>query len=363
MVETKSSQSCSVPLCFTSKKKQPYLSFNSFPDDENMKKHWNWAIRRDEGVEFTVRKGFRGNDWGDVDVKSRQTRTAKRGVCGEQEEANVEMESVAKPNPVYSQDVDSEEECTDVKKRRFPQAPRIVIPAEGPGIAGVATCSSGIGKSTRNVQRPPAAGAQCGPLHSDVKAALSLEEDVPHHEPSLYQHLLAVKEPGSTISSNSNQCTSWNERKDPLYESQSPFNVPSEGHLTDSLAYDFKELEAAERILQNEDARRAMAGCFAIVGGASVETCIRRMLACTLTNELASQMNWAGKKLKNESKRKTAFRETRLNTCIFGQGATWMTTNTPMNFHVKNKMKMEKIKKRENSQQMREKEEVRENTQ
>ncbi len=41
-----------------------------------------------------------------------------------------------------------------------------------------------------------------------------------------------------------------------------------------------------------------------------------------------------------------------------------MTINTPINLHVKNKMKMmEKIKKRENRQQLREKEEVRENTQ
>ncbi len=102
-----------------------------------MKKRWIWAIRRDEGVAFTVRKGstfvcamhfmedevcvhpqsgrkyltpqavpsrFSWNDWGDV--KSRQTQTAKRGVCGEQEEANVEMESVATA-PVQEHDYNS----------------------------------------------------------------------------------------------------------------------------------------------------------------------------------------------------------------------------------------------------------------
>uniref|UniRef100_A0A8C1W2Z3 THAP-type domain-containing protein n=1 Tax=Cyprinus carpio TaxID=7962 RepID=A0A8C1W2Z3_CYPCA len=50
-------QSCCVPLCFNSKKKQPYLLFHSFPNDESMKRCWIWAIRRDEGAAFTVRKG------------------------------------------------------------------------------------------------------------------------------------------------------------------------------------------------------------------------------------------------------------------------------------------------------------------
>ncbi|KAL0146709.1 hypothetical protein M9458_058049, partial [Cirrhinus mrigala] len=60
-------------------------------------------------------------------------------------------------------------------------------------------------------------------------------------------------------------------------------------------------------------------GRFAIVGGASVEGRIRRMLTCALTNELASQMNWAGKKLKEEHKRKTAFKDTRLRMCMYGK--------------------------------------------
>lgn len=55
------------------------------------------------------------------------------------------------------------------------------------------------------------------------------------------------------------------------------------------------------------------------MGGASVEARIRRMLACTLSNELASQMNWAGKKVKDEQKRKTAFKDTRLKICMFGK--------------------------------------------
>lgn len=138
MAETKSSQSCCVPLCFNSKKKQPYLLFHSFPNDESMKRCWIWAIRRDEGAAFTVRKGstfvcamhftededrvhpqagrkyltpqalpsrFSWNNWGDV--KSRQTQTAKTGFCGEQKEANVEMESVDVVLPVQEHEYNS----------------------------------------------------------------------------------------------------------------------------------------------------------------------------------------------------------------------------------------------------------------
>ncbi|KAF4118047.1 hypothetical protein G5714_000098 [Onychostoma macrolepis] len=51
------------------------------------------------------------------------------------------------------------------------------------------------------------------------------------------------------------------------------------------------ETQLPEQILQSEDDRCVMVGCFA-VGGASVEAYIR-MLGCTLTIEPASQINWA----------------------------------------------------------------------
>ncbi len=52
-------------------------------------------------------------------------------------------------------------------------------------------------------------------------------------------------------------------------------------------------------------------GCFA-VGGASVEAYIR-MLGCTLTNELSSQMNWAvGDQKISMKRKKNTFRDTRL---------------------------------------------------
>ncbi|XP_005172048.2 uncharacterized protein [Danio rerio] len=138
MAETKSSQSCSVPFCSNSKKKQPYLSFHSFPSDESIKRRWLCAIRRDEGVEFTVRKGssfvcamhftedevrvhpqsgrkfltpqavpsrFSWNNWGEV--KSHQTRTAESTVCYKQEEEPVEMECVDVALPGQEHDYNS----------------------------------------------------------------------------------------------------------------------------------------------------------------------------------------------------------------------------------------------------------------
>ncbi|CAM4571738.1 unnamed protein product [Leuciscus chuanchicus] len=99
------------------------------------KRRWIWAIRREEGPTFTVRKGstflcskhftedevrvresgrnyltpqavpsrFAWNNWGEVQL--RQTRTAKRGVCCVQEEA--EMESADAALLVQEHDYDS----------------------------------------------------------------------------------------------------------------------------------------------------------------------------------------------------------------------------------------------------------------
>uniref|UniRef100_A0A8B9GYE8 THAP domain-containing protein 1 n=1 Tax=Astyanax mexicanus TaxID=7994 RepID=A0A8B9GYE8_ASTMX len=45
---------CSVPLCSNSKQKQPYLSFHSFPAEEELRKKWVIAIRRSEGPNFKI---------------------------------------------------------------------------------------------------------------------------------------------------------------------------------------------------------------------------------------------------------------------------------------------------------------------
>ncbi|XP_076853828.1 uncharacterized protein LOC143509219 [Brachyhypopomus gauderio] len=54
MAQVTSKCFCSVPLCSNSKQKQPYLSFHSFPADEELRKKWLIAIRRSEGPNFQV---------------------------------------------------------------------------------------------------------------------------------------------------------------------------------------------------------------------------------------------------------------------------------------------------------------------
>ncbi|KAL1250690.1 hypothetical protein QQF64_018486 [Cirrhinus molitorella] len=48
---------CCVPKCSNSSTKQPYLNFHSFPTEEESKKWWIHAIRRDEGKSFAVLSG------------------------------------------------------------------------------------------------------------------------------------------------------------------------------------------------------------------------------------------------------------------------------------------------------------------
>lgn len=50
-----------------------------------------------------------------------------------------------------------------------------------------------------------------------------------------------------------------------------------------------------------------------------MESSVRRILSLLLTNEVASGLNWAGKKLKEEKKQKRAFRDTKLCKCIYGK--------------------------------------------
>ncbi|KAL1007700.1 hypothetical protein UPYG_G00090400 [Umbra pygmaea] len=57
MAQTTSKSSCSVPGCFCYSQKQPYLSFHSFPIDGEVRRKWIQAIRRDEGPNFTVKRG------------------------------------------------------------------------------------------------------------------------------------------------------------------------------------------------------------------------------------------------------------------------------------------------------------------
>ena len=57
MAQSTSRNFCCVPGCSSSTQKQPYLSFHSFPVDPNLKPRWIQAIRREEGNQFTIKRG------------------------------------------------------------------------------------------------------------------------------------------------------------------------------------------------------------------------------------------------------------------------------------------------------------------
>ncbi|KAK0142241.1 THAP domain-containing protein 2 [Merluccius polli] len=45
---------CCVPQCTNSKQKQPYLTFHKFPRDDDRRRAWIWAIKREEGPQFNA---------------------------------------------------------------------------------------------------------------------------------------------------------------------------------------------------------------------------------------------------------------------------------------------------------------------
>ncbi|KAL3977662.1 brefeldin A-inhibited guanine nucleotide-exchange protein 3 [Sarotherodon galilaeus] len=81
--------------------------------------------------------------------------------------------------------------------------------------------------------------------------------------------------------------------------------------------HNMEELNNAEAALQSQEANKAMVRRFALIGGTTLEVRVRRVMAYAITNELASLLNWAGKKTKDQTKQKRAFKETALCRCIF----------------------------------------------
>ncbi|XP_032419231.1 uncharacterized protein LOC116720208 [Xiphophorus hellerii] len=57
MAQSRRSCFCSVPGCSCGARKQPYLSYHSFPTDPDQRRQWIHAIRRDEGPDFCIKTG------------------------------------------------------------------------------------------------------------------------------------------------------------------------------------------------------------------------------------------------------------------------------------------------------------------
>ncbi|KAA0713586.1 hypothetical protein E1301_Tti019623 [Triplophysa tibetana] len=122
-----------------------------------------------------------------------------------------------------------------------------------------------------------AVGAQCGPLHSDIKDALSLETDAHHHEPSRHQLLPAANEqvdyrPLNEMNPTGRNDIAYSKLTETLAELVSEvkeLRLEVQGFMRRQLPItpalplslplkSMTEFEEAERILQSEDARHAL---------------------------------------------------------------------------------------------------------
>ncbi|XP_039858765.1 uncharacterized protein LOC120715734 [Simochromis diagramma] len=90
--------------------------------------------------------------------------------------------------------------------------------------------------------------------------------------------------------------------------------------------HNIEELNNAEAALQSQEANKAMVRRFALIGGTTLEVRVRHVMAYAITNELASVLNWAGKKTKDQTEQKRAFKDTALCRCIF---ETWLEPSVP----------------------------------
>ncbi|XP_063318165.1 uncharacterized protein LOC134616962 isoform X7 [Pelmatolapia mariae] len=96
--------------------------------------------------------------------------------------------------------------------------------------------------------------------------------------------------------------------------------------------HNMDELNNAEATLQLPEANKTMVRRFSLIGGTTLEVRVRRILAYAITNELASGLNWAGRKNKDQTKQKRAFKETVLCRCIFDGLTQQMGVNSVSEF-------------------------------
>ncbi|XP_035851626.1 uncharacterized protein LOC118493902 [Sander lucioperca] len=82
-----------------------------------------------------------------------------------------------------------------------------------------------------------------------------------------------------------------------------------------------------------EELENAEVARFTIIGGTTLEIRVRRMLAYSMTNELASGLNWAGKKNKDVTKQKRSFKEMALCKCMFDALTQRLSTANAYEFY------------------------------
>ncbi|KAL3979548.1 hydroxycarboxylic acid receptor 2/3 [Sarotherodon galilaeus] len=227
---------------------------------------------------------------------------------------------IDRPNPLYTY-ADSEDE--QPQKKRFPQAPRVKIPAP-------ATPQSAPQPTDSNHHNAPPSFRHLSPLQHNTQADTALRS--PQHVES---DVSAVARDDSRVSVRpllqdatlhkiltmvSDLTRAVHDLREEVRAIRHPCSNESidAGVLPlDLPLHNMEELNNAEAALQSPEANKAMVRRFALIGGTTLEVRVRRVMAYAITNELASVLNWAGKKNKDQTKQKRAFKETVLCKCIF----------------------------------------------
>ncbi|XP_031584839.1 uncharacterized protein LOC116311768 isoform X6 [Oreochromis aureus] len=160
------------------------------------------------------------------------------------------------------------------------------------------------------------------PLSVDA-AAWKSEKD-PDNLPHPLPHFLPTRKPDAAFQKLITMVTELTREVRDLREEfrafrQSCSSEPVDAGILplDLPLHNMDELNNAEATLQLPEANKTMVRRFSLIGGTTLEVRVRRILAYAITNELASGLNWTGRKNKDQTKQKRAFKETVLCKCIF----------------------------------------------
>ncbi|KAL4008030.1 hypothetical protein ACER0C_001882 [Sarotherodon galilaeus] len=224
-----------------------------------------------------------------------------------------------KPNPLYTYSDSEDEQPT---KKRFPQAPRVKIPAL------ITPQSSPQPTDSRHHNVPPSFRhlsplRQNTPNDTALQSPQRAESDVEafpiDDSRDSVRPLLQDATSQKILTMLSDLTRSLNE----LHEVRAIRNTGCNESVDagvlplDLPLHNIEELNNAEAALQSQEANKAMVRRFALIGGTTLEVRVCRVMAYAITNELASVLNWAGKKTKDQTKQKRAFKDTALCRCIF----------------------------------------------
>ncbi|XP_051807668.1 uncharacterized protein LOC127535018 [Acanthochromis polyacanthus] len=210
-----------------------------------------------------------------------------------EEECTPQLKRARRPNPRFNSDSDS---CDT--QERLPQAPRILYPASS-SPKTYETLQFGC-LSEDLFQKSSVSGTFMEEFQSQSLLApptgIQLPQESSPADVAMQRLLTAVSELTKEVRDLRQEfrefCQSCG-----CGQAVAPVG-PQPGVSFDLPLCNLEALDQAEAALQTEDNQGAMTALLAKIGGTTVELKIRRMLAWTLTNELASEINWAGKKTK-----------------------------------------------------------------